>query len=93
LTLTENREPMKRVRRDAGLGQVASIDIDAADAAALQRVAAANATSRDSSEYALVVRLECVVDALGDGGSRWRRRGRRIFESEGSNPPRRRGAL
>ena len=69
LTLTENREPMKRVRRDAGLGQVASIDIDAADAAALQRVAAANATSRDSSEYALVVRLECVVDALGDGGT------------------------
>lgn len=69
LTLTENREPMRRIKRDAGLGQSASIAIDAADAAALARVAAAPATSRDPSEYALIVRLECVVDALPRDGT------------------------
>ena len=67
LTLTENRAPMVRVKRDAGLGQHIAVPISKADADALDGFldADVSGSAPDASKpHALVVRLECVVDAL-----------------------------
>lgn len=71
LTLTENRAPMVRVKRDAGLGQHIAVPISKADADALDGFldADASGSAPDASKpHALVVRLECVVDALQTDG-------------------------
>jgi len=73
LTLTENRTPMTRIKRDAGLGQhiavpISKTDVDALDGFLLENDGndGSAAPDRDPSKpHALVVRLECVVDALG----------------------------
>ena len=72
LTLTENRTPMTRIERDAGLGQhiavpISKTDVDALDGFLLENddSGSAAASGGDPSKpHALVVRLECVVDAL-----------------------------
>lgn len=71
LTLTENRPPPPRLRRDAGLGQTMQVPLSARDADALLAFVDENASGGDaaarasaSDTYALIVRLECVVDAL-----------------------------
>ena len=72
LTLTENRTPMTRIKRDAGLGQhiavpISKTDVDALDGFLLENDGndGSAAPDRDLSKpHALVVRLECVVDAL-----------------------------
>ncbi len=70
LTLTENRVPMTRIKRDAGLGQHIAVPISKTDVDALdgffENDDSGSATTPDPSKpHALVVRLECVVDALG----------------------------
>ena len=68
LTLTENRPPPTRVRRDAGLGQTIAVPLADADADALLAsldARAGESSARDPHAYALIVRLECVVDAPG----------------------------
>ena len=71
LTLTENRVPMTRIKRDAGLGQhiavpISKTDVDALESWFLEKDDSGSATTPDPSKpHALVVRLECVVDALG----------------------------
>jgi hypothetical protein len=68
LTLTENRVPMTRIKRDAGLGQhiavpISKTDVDALDGF-LENDDSGSAAPDPSKPRALVVRLECVVDAL-----------------------------
>ena len=70
LTLTENRAPMARVKRDAGLGQhiavpISKTDVDALDGFFENDDSGSAMTPDPSKPHALVVRLECVVDALG----------------------------
>ena len=107
LTLTENRAPMVRVKRDAGLGQHIAVPISKADADALDGFLDADVSRKRSGclEAArAVVRLECVVDALQTDGriergaagvlpTRTPVRRTRFPVKSGSSPPRPRGAL